>query len=338
MPNQRPITIDDVARVAGYSVATVSRALRGLPNVAPSTRQRIEEVASRLHYQPNPAAIRLATGRSRAVAMALPSLSSWYFGQVMAGAEAVLTDARYDLIVFSFDTDSARRLQTFRSPSVSRAGGLILVDLALSSQEATTLEGTGLALVAIGATTDTFSSVRIDDIGVAELAVTHLIELGHRRIGLLKGQNDDPFHFDVPRERQVGYRNALLRAGIPVDPALEQAGNFSVDGGSEAMVTLLDGPDPPTAVFAMSDEMAFGAMQVLWHRGLSVPEDLSLVGVDNHDLAPVLGLTTVDQAAGEHGVLAAGLLLELLAASDDRPVHLQAPISLVERRSTSRPR
>ncbi|MEL7158430.1 MAG: LacI family DNA-binding transcriptional regulator, partial [Actinomycetota bacterium] len=259
-----------MARVAGYSVATVSRALRGLPNVAPSTRKQIEEVANRLHYQPNPAAIRLATGRSRAVAMALPSLSSWYFGQVMAGAEALLTDARYDLIVFSLDGDGARRLETFRSPTVSRAGGLILVDLALSSQEAATLQGAGLELVAVGTKTEAFSSVRIDDIGVAELAVNHLVELGHTRVGLLKGQNDDPFHFDVPRERQLGYRNALLHAGVPVDPRLEQAGNFSVEGGAEAMIALLALDEPPTAVFAMSDEMAFGAMQVRsGRRGLA---------------------------------------------------------------------
>ncbi len=335
MPTQRPITIDDVARVAGYSVATVSRALRGLPNVAPSTRRQIEDVAARLNYRPDPAAIRLATGRSRTVAMAVPSLATWYFGQVMAGAEALLTDARYDLLVFSLDSDPTRRLQAFQGPTVARAAGVIVVDLALSGQEAATLYRTDQQVVAIGTTSDAFSSVRIDDIGVAESAVGHLVELGHRRIGLLKGQNDDPFHFDVPRERQTGYRNALLRAGIPVDPDLERSGNFSVEGGAEAMAALLDLEKPPTAVFAMSDEMAFGAMQTLWSRGLSVPDDVSLVGVDNHELSPVLGLTTIDQSAGEHGVRAAELLLTLLDTDHAAPVHHQMPIRLIERRSSA---
>ncbi|MEM9133572.1 MAG: LacI family DNA-binding transcriptional regulator [Actinomycetota bacterium] len=335
--NQRPSTIDDVARLSGYSVATVSRALRGLPNVAPATRARIEEAADRLQYQPDPAAIGLATGRSRAVVMALPNLSSWYFGQIMAGAEAVLSESGHDLLVFTLPPTADKRLESFRSPTVARAAGFIMVDLQFSSQEAMTLQATGLELVSIGTSIGGFGTVRIDDIGVAEMAVTHLTELGHRRIGLLAGQNDDPFHFDVPRERQLGYRSALIQAGIPLDQDLEQPGNFSVQGGADAMNTLLDLDDPPTAVFAMSDEMAFGAMQAARSRNLVVPDDLSLVGVDNHDLAPVVGLTTIDQSADEHGVLAAGLLIERLAGDSPDPVNLQAPIRLITRQSTAPP-
>ncbi len=338
MSNQRPITIDDVARLSGYSVATVSRALRGLPNVAPATRARIEEAADRLQYQPDPAAIGLATGRSRTVAMALPNLSSWYFGQIMAGAEAVLSVSGHELHVFTMAATSEQRLEAFRSPTVARAAGFILVDLQISGQEAMTLQSSGLELVSIGTSIGAFSTVCIDDIRVAETAVRHLTDLGHRRIGLLAGQNDDPFHFDVPRERQLGYRSALIHAGIPLDQSLEEPGNFSVDGGAEAMNTLLDLDDPPTAVFAMSDEMAFGAMQAARERDLLVPEDLSLIGVDNHELAPVVGLTTIDQSAGEHGVLAARLLINRLSDASPEPVNLQAPIRLVQRHSTAPPR
>ncbi|MEM8924483.1 MAG: LacI family DNA-binding transcriptional regulator [Actinomycetota bacterium] len=337
MASGKPPTIDDVARESGYSVATVSRALRGLPNVAPSTRGIIERVAERMAYQPDPAATSLATGRSRTVAMAVPGLDSWYFGQVMAGVEAVLAEAGYDLHVFSVDS-AERRRRTATGPLVKRADGLLLVDLALADIEEHHLAQAGLSVVTVGTTTASFPSVSIDDVGVAELAVSHLADLGHRRIGLLKGETDDPLHFDVPRSRHRGYRNALLRSGLSVDPALERSGNFSVEGGAEAMTELLAIDDPPTAVFAMSDEMAFGAMRALGERGHSVPDDVSIIGVDNHEFSSVIGLTTVDQAVGEQGVAAAHLLIRGMEVGSGDRTGYQVPITLVERRSTTRRR
>ncbi len=334
--DDRPSTIEDVARRSGVSVATVSRALRGLPNVAPSTRKRVEEAAELLHYQPDPSAARLASGRSRTVAMAVPDLGSWYFGKVMAAVESVMAAAGYDLLVVAVDSEAAR-LRLTRGPLVKRADGLILVDLPLSADEASSLMASRVHVVSVGSAPSGASSVRIDDVRVAELAVDHLLELGHTRIGLLAGVNDDPLHFEVPIDRRHGYRRALARAGVEPDDRLERVGSFTVEGGYDAMRSMLQAPEPPTAVFAMGDEMAFGALRAIWETGADVPEDVSVVGVDDHELSAVVGLTTVRQNVAEHGSLAAQLLLDRLSGRSTETASYQVPIALIERRTTAPP-
>ena len=304
--------------------------------MAPSTRQRVQEAADRLHYQPDPSAARLASGRSHTVAMAVPNLGSWYFGQVMASVESVLAEARYDLLVVAVDSDAARRRLT-RGPLIKRADGLIVVDLALSADEIGGLLAAGVRVVSVGSAPAGASSVKVDDVRVAELAVDHLLRLGHTRIGLLAGINDDPLHFEVPIDRRRGYRNALTRAGVVPDERLERVGSFTVDGGFEAMRSLLDVDEPPTAVFAMGDEMAFGALRAIWATGARVPEEVSVVGVDDHDLSTVVGLTTVRQNVSEHGSVAARLLLDRLSDRPAEATSYQVPIALIERRTTAPP-
>ena len=330
---QRSSTIEDVARAAGVSVATVSRALRGLPNVAPSTRERVREVADTLHYRADPSASRLATGRTRTIAMAVPILDSWYFSKVMAGAEAVLGDEGYDLLLFAVDGD-ARRRRVLGGPLVKRADGLIIVDLRVPDDEAVALVGNGIGLVSIGFEIAGASAVMVDDCGIAERAVDHLVELGHRDIALLGGLSDDPLRFAVPEQRRLGYRRALARHGITERTDLWAQGNFSIEGGREAMAALLDTTSPPTAVFAMSDEMAFGAMREIWDRGLRVPEDVSVMGVDDHEFSVVVGLTTIQQEVAEHGALAARLLLEQLVEPDRSTATHTASTRLVIRSTT----
>lgn len=334
----RSATIEDVARAAGVSVATVSRALRGLPNVAPSTRLRVQSVAEELRYRADPAASRLAAGRTRSVAMAVPLLDSWYFSKVMAGAEAVLGDAGYDVLIFAIDSDDRRR-RVLGGPLVKRVDGLILVDMRIPDDELAALRA--VPLVSIGFEFEGSSSVMVDDPTLAHWAVTHLLDLGHRGIGLVGGLTDDPLRFAVPAQRQQGYRQALTDAGVALRPELEVHGNFSIEGGAEAAAMLLDLDDPPTAIFAMSDEMAFGVMREIWARGLEIPGDVSVVGVDDHDFASVVGLTTVHQQVAAHGAVAARLLLAQLdssppGSSPEPTVHV-AESALVVRTSTGPP-
>ena len=341
MTSRRPVTIEDVARTAGVSVATVSRALRGLPNVAPATRSRVEEIATRLSYRPDPAATRLASGRSRTVAMAVPNLGQWYFSQVMAGVERVLSDAGYDVLPFTTDTAGARTGKVRLGPMAQRADGLILVNIGLPEDELDALATSGPAVVSVGGSAGAFASVRVDDVAVARLAVEHLVGLGHRRIALFELLNDAPIHFDVPDERRRGYHDALAEADIEPDPALELVAHGSVEGGRVAMAYLLAQPDPPTAIFAMSDEIACGALQTIRERGLRVPEDFSIVGVDDHEFSAVLGLTTVQQDVAQHGVIAARLLLDELRQVErgekPQPVRYNVPIALLERTTTAPP-
>jgi DNA-binding LacI/PurR family transcriptional regulator len=333
--NQRTKTIEDVASASGVSVATVSRALRGLPNVAPSTRSRVQEVADAMHYRPHPSAAALAAGRTQTVAMGVPLLDSWYFSQVMAGAEAILSEARYDLLLFAMTGDE-RRQRMLRGPLVKRADGLILVDVAIPTDEAAVLVSGPLEVVTVGMELNGVSAVVVDDHQIAHDAVTHLIELGHRDIAVIEGPTHDPLRFAVPAERHRGYEAALKAAGIAAREQYSVHGNFLVEGGREAMALLLDLENPPTAVFAMSDEMAFGAIGEIRDRGLSVPHDVSIVGIDDHEFSSVIGLTTYQQAVAEHGAIAARVLLQHIADPDLEPRIHRAETTFIDRSTTSR--
>ena len=333
---RRRATIEDVAAAAGVSVATVSRAMRGLPNVAFSTRERVAEVATRLAYRADPAATRLATGRSRSVALAVPLLNSWYFSQVVSGAEAVCSAEGYDMIVMGVTGDEDRRALVDETSSIHRrVDGIIFVDIPVSSDEAELLDHHDLAVVTVGNSTDRFPSLVIDDVHVGELAVGHLISLGHTRIAVIGGQRIDPLGFHVSDSRRAGYHAALDRADIVADPALAALGNYSVCGGRDAMQTLLALDEPPTAVFAMSDEMAFGALLAAREAGIEVPDELSVVGVDDHDVSVVVDLTTVRQPVADHGARAARLLISQLEGERVGPSRDERPVELVVRRSTA---
>lgn len=332
--NRKQATIDDVALEAGVSPATVSRSLRGFSNVAPSTRERVEDAARRLHYRADPAASRLARGRSSTVAMVVPFLDSWYFSSVMAGAEAVLTAGGFELAMF-VTGDEAARQRMITSSMLKGADGVILVDVALGGPQVATLVDHSGPTVTVGLEFDGVPSVVVDDVSIAHLATTHLLSLGHTAIGMLSGAPDDPLGFVVPKRRREGYHQAMSDASTTPRPELEVHGYFSMAGGYEAMGQLLALESPPTAVFAMSDEMAFGALKAIRDHGLSVPNDISIVGVDDHPHAWMEDLTTVQQQVGNHGALAARLVLDQIEQRP-RALRTEANPSLVIRKSTAR--
>ena len=329
-------TIEDVAHAAGVSVATVSRALRGLPNGAVSTRERVEEVARDLNYRPDPNASRLATGRSRTVAIVLPFINSWYFANVIAGAEAVCADVGYDLLVLTTPSPATRAAMVAGTVGLDRrADGMIFVEVALAASHVAEFERLGVGVVTIGQRTDQFPSISIDNVGIGRTAVDHLVALAHTRIGVLAGHAEDPVHFDVPGQRIEGARLALAAVGERLDPRLIASGQFTVDGGHRAATALLRRRQRPTALFALSDEMAFGALLAARDLGLDIPGDVSLVGVDDHESADVMGLTTVRQHVVEHGAVAArALLRQLTGGPHGHAVHTVNPSELIVRRST----
>ena len=330
-------TIEDVAASAGVSVATVSRALRGLPNVANRTRERIERIASELDYRADPAASRLAAGRSRAIAVAVPMLDGWYYSHVVAGVEAVFAEAGYDTIVVGVGAfGEGRRVLEAAGPIYRRVDGLICVDVLLTGDELLRLQRERMAIVYVGPEAEGIPSLGIDDVEVGRLATSYLLGLGHRRIAMLHGQPNDAMGF-VPHRRQIGHELALAEAGLNPDPSLYVPGYFDISGGYEALGTLLAMADPPTAVFAFSDEMAFGVLWAARDRGIRVPDDLSVVGVDDHDASPVVGLTTVHQDVAEHGAHAARAVIEILTGGDVALKRQNAPIRLVERLTTAPP-
>lgn len=268
-----------------------------------------------MSYRPDPAASRLAAGRTGTVIVAVPIINSWYFSTVMAGAEAVCADAGLEFQVIGLSNDEARnRLLDEDRQIERRADGLILVDVRITPEQVASLERRNVGLATVGRSVHGHPAVCIDDEHVGRIAAEHLLGLGHERLAIIGGLADDPMNFDVPKSRRRGFEQELDARGISLDPGLVANGNFSVADGVEAMNDLLAHPHSPTAVFAMSDEMAFGAVTAMKSAGLNPGIDVSIIGVDDHEFSSVIDLTTIRQPVVDHGARAARLLLASMEA------------------------
>ncbi|SCG58996.1 LacI family DNA-binding transcriptional regulator [Micromonospora inositola] len=314
--------IDDVARLAGVSTATVSRALRGLPTVSAATRRRVLAAAEQLQYAVSPSASRLAGGKTGTVAVVVPRITRWFFGTVVEAVEEYLHQSGYDLLLYNLGGREQIRQRVLRTASLhKRVDAVILVATPLRPPEVTALTALDLPGVTIssGTVMPGWPCVRIDDVAAARTATRHLLDLGHTRIAHISGDPDDELAFTTHLDRRRGYQAALRAAGIRPDPSLDVESQFTIDGGNRATAELLARGEPPTAIFAACDEMAMGAMTALRDAGLRVPQDVSVIGIDDHDLAKVLGLSTIAQPAAEQGLLAARILLDPLGASTVEP-------------------
>jgi DNA-binding LacI/PurR family transcriptional regulator len=261
----------------------------------------------------------------------MPFISRWSFSQALDGIESVLSASGYDLLVYRVGDPDGRARFIERMPLRKRVDGIIAVYLPLTDSGVDILADIQVPVVSLGPSCDALPSVCIDDAEGASAAVQHLVNLGHRRIGLIGGENGEELRFAVPRNRREGYRRRLASNGVEIDPALEVPGDFTAAGGAAAMGVLLGRADPPTAVFAESDEMAMGAIRTVQSAGLRVPQDLSIE------------LTTVAQDIVDQGIVAATLLLDIIEngreqgqAAEEQP-RLFMPTRLVIRRSTGRP-
>lgn len=328
-------TIEEVARAAGVSTATVSRALRGRSGVSEQTRLRVRKVAEDLHYSISRSASGLATGKTHRVGVLVPYISRWFFGQVLAGAEEILRSAGYDLMLYAVGDQDARE-RFFRELPLRRSVDAVLVlTLSLSAEETAELRALRVPLGFVGGRMEGFDSVWIDDHGGGALAVRHLINQGHHDIALIHGGTPDALNLPAPHDRRTAYREVLAEHGIPIRESWECAGDFTVSGGRRAMNQILADELRPTAVFAMSDEMAFGAMHALRTHKLAVPREMAIVGFDGHELAECAGLSTVAQPVQEEGGLAAKLLLEQLERNGTESRDVVLPTELVVRSSTT---
>ncbi|ASU78964.1 LacI family transcriptional regulator [Actinopolyspora erythraea] len=328
-------TIEEVARAAGVSTATVSRALREQSGVSERTRKRVRTVAEELDYSISRSASGLATGRTRRIGVLVPYVSRWFFGQVLAGAEEVLRSAGYDLMLYVVG-DREGRERFFRELPVRRSVDAVLVlTLSLREKEADRLRELGVPLGFVGGRMDGFNSVWIDDYGGGMLAVRHLLNQGNRDIALIHGGAPDSLNLPAPHERCTAFRDAMAEYGVPVRESWLCTGDFSVSGGRRAMNRILADELRPTAVFAMSDEMAFGALHALRDHKLSVPREMMIVGFDGHEMAECSGLSTVVQPVHEEGATAARLLLEQLQQGGDETRDVVLSTELVVRSSTT---
>jgi DNA-binding LacI/PurR family transcriptional regulator len=330
-------SIKDVAREAGVSTATVSRALRGLPRVSEETRVRVLGVASRLGYVASPHAAGLASGQTRTVAVVVPFVTRWYFSTVVMGAEEVLRAQGYDVLLYNLGGDPLARHRVFQTHLLSkRVDAVLVLAMAPTPEELRWLARYAPPVSFVGCETTVGSSVRIDDVQVARIAMEHLVGLGHRRIAYIGGDTTDALDSTSPLARLRGYRAAVEAAGLDADPALEIESDWTVPGGIRAWESLVALPELPTAVFAASDEMAMGLIHAARQAGLRVPEDLSVIGIDDHEMAGLFDLTTVAQPTVEQGRTAARQVLDAIEQGEDgwQPEQVVLPTELLVRGST----
>jgi LacI family transcriptional regulator, repressor for deo operon, udp, cdd, tsx, nupC, and nupG len=327
-------TVRDVAALAGVSTATVSRALHGHRAISEATRLKVEQAAHQLGYTIAPT----VSDRAR-VAVVMPYIDRWYFAQVLDGVERAFAGRGIVVLIHRLlDLDDRRRALLGDIPR-READGVLLVNVPPAPDEAALLSERRIPLVLLGASAPGVHSVAIDDVAAARSATSHLLELGHRRLGLVAGRPYERIPFTAPPERKRGFLLALKEARVPWDPNLEVTADFSVRGAHRAAMALLERPDRPSAVFAESDEMAFGVMAAARALGLRIPEDLSVVGIDDHDISESMGLTTVAQPVRTLGELAALQLAGLIGKHpQDHPAQrVVVPTLLVVRDSTAPP-
>ncbi|MEJ3405443.1 LacI family DNA-binding transcriptional regulator [Rathayibacter sp. YIM 133350] len=333
--------IDEVAKLAGVSTATVSRALSGSVNVSPATKQRVQDAALQLDYVVSSNASSLASGRTRNIGVVVPFLGRWYFTSVLEGAQRALLRNGYDLTLYNLSGEGDERQSVFEHFLLrQRVDAVIAVSLELTEAEVLRLHQMKKPLVGVGGPIPGVPTLRIDDLSMARLATEHLIGLGHTRIAHIGGTHEFDLDFHLPTNRRLAYEQSLRDAGIEVDASLFASADFTIGGGYHAAKQLLGVPrGRPSAIFAASDEMGIGAILAARDLGLSVPRDVSIIGIDDHDLSEFFGLTTVAQFPQRQGEQAVEMLLEVLrpASTDAEPASAALPHELIVRSSTARP-
>ncbi|MCU1589332.1 MAG: periplasmic binding protein/LacI transcriptional regulator [Frankiales bacterium] len=334
-----PVRIEDVARAAGVSTATVSRALRGLPSVSTDTQETVRRVASDLGYVVSRSASSLATGKTLTVGVVTPYVRRWFFATAIEAVERELRGVGYDALLVGVGEPMTGDVAPFR-PEVlqGRVDGMVILTAPLTGQEMDGVRRLAVPTAFVGVAVSGTMSVRVDDVAVGRTATEHLIALGHRRIAHVGGDPEDQLNYTTPLDRRAGWLSAMRQAGLEPPPWYGETSDFTAPGGHRAMQRLLALEEPPTAVFAASDEIAFGVIRAAREAGLGVPGDVSVVGVDDHDLSETMGLTTVRQPVFEQGQVAAQLVLAVIAGdSSRRHEHVLAETRLVCRTTTAAP-
>ncbi|MHB8293236.1 MAG: LacI family DNA-binding transcriptional regulator [Acidimicrobiales bacterium] len=324
----------DVAKRAGVSTATVSRYLSGQQvRSAAAIRKSIDELA----YRPTAAARSLRSGVHYAIAVIVPDVANPFFGGVVRGIESVCRGGPYSVILYNTDESSDLEDRVV-AEVLGRADGIILTPATEQDEAPLHVREAGVPLVFVDRELpgEGFDSVLVDNVGGARSAVEHLLSLGHEKIATISG----PLNTTPGRGRHEGFLAALEDHGVSVPSDYLQIADFREPGGYEAMLRLLALPAPPTAVFSANNLMTVGALKVLHSMRVRVPQDLSLVGFDDLDLASLLRppLTVIDRPAIDQGVLAARLLLARLVGSGDQgPQRVIMGTRLVERASCASP-
>jgi LacI family transcriptional regulator len=333
------LTITQIAKEVGVSTTTVSKVLNQQPGVGAEMRARIQRIIDQNEYVQNHAARHLRKGQTGLIDMVIMRLEGGYDLGIMHGVQQVLEESGHRLVVFATNEDEgSERLWLRRILDQSSDGVLLLLPYERIGIAKALMEQ-NIRFVAIGdrnEPTNEFPTIGSTIWLGGYTATEYLISLGHRRIGIITG----PLNLMTSRARLAGYREALERAGIPIDPALICEGNYLLGDGLRQTNVLLDLPDPPTAIFAGNDAQATGVYQALYKRNIRIPDAMSVIGFDDVAYAAQMSppLTTIRQPLVEMGKMAAMMLLRLIAGQTLESNHVELSTSLVIRESCAAPR
>ena len=328
-----PVTLEDIARALNVSKMTVSRAINDHPEISRQTRARILAMAQKMKYRPNQFARALTTNHSYLIGIVVPDLMHSYFAEICRGVEAHARPVGYQNLICSTD-EEARKEKDEIEALLSRTDGLIVAS-ALPASEAKfyrRLLSEGANIVLIDRLLDGLrcSAVTTDDVKVGLLATEHLIKLGHRKIGHLRGPD-----VSTSLQRLQGYQQAMKKAGLKAQ--VRDCG-FTESDGYDAMKKWIASGDLPSAIFAANDPAAIGAMSAMSDAGLNVPDDVAFVGAGSIHYGDMLRvpLTTVSWSKSEMGQAAASLLLELIDGKKKVRRVITIPPELLVRQSCGR--
>ena len=338
MAQAAPMTIRQIAELAGVSIATVSRVMNGRNDVSPETRELVRRVIREHGYSANRSARGLSAGRSGLIGVLVPLVYPAYFSGILAGATEALSERDLRAVLSPTGHEHDREVSLIDRLMHGLTDGALIVNPEESSDELEHLLDRHYRFVVIDPLMpldERIPSVSAAHMTGAHLAMQHLLELGHRRIAAITG----PTGWVATEDRRRGYHAALAAAGILPDPELEIRGDFEIRGGVAAAARLFELPEPPTAIFAFNDNLAIGAVQAARARGLRVPEDVSIVGFDDVEHATIVSppLTTVRQPLAEMGRTAVSLLSRLVEGQQFETLHVELGTRLVVRDSTAPP-
>lgn len=332
------MNLEDIAKKAGVSRSTVSRVINDDPNVNALTREKVWQIIRAENFHPNPSARALVTRRTEIVGVVIPTseniffTDNSYFPQLLAGLNYGTRDLEYALLLWLGELTAADDKLIRRISNNRQMDGIIIASMECHHPFFAMIPRLRYPVVMIDRPMlyeDRLSYVTVDNIAAAEMAVEHLIKLGRRRIAHITGHPN----IGDAQDRLQGYKNALQRAGLPILPELIIPGHFNRNAGYDGLRQLL--PHKPDAIFAAGDTIAIGILQAARDAGLTVPDDLSVIGFDDIDVAsqsfPML--TTVRQPVQQKGEKAARLLIDLIEGRAVGPQHIILPTELVVRHS-----
>jgi LacI family transcriptional regulator/LacI family repressor for deo operon, udp, cdd, tsx, nupC, and nupG len=338
---KKPVTIRDVARHAGVSVATASRALNANQVVNPQTRARILAVMDELGFTPNPAARRLSLGRTLTVGVVVSFLTRPQAAERLRGVDAVLADSEFDLVIYNVESVAKRDHYLATLADSQRTDGLLVMSLPPPPDAVPVLTRAPVPVVFIDVHTPSVSGLsRIvgDDVAGGAMAARHLLDLGHRSIAFVGDAMEDPFGFTSSRDRQSGLVGELAGAGIAIREEWIGHGAHGRYEARDLAHRMLTSTPRPTAIFAASDTQALGVIAAARDLGLRVPDDLSVIGYDDIEAADYVGLTTVSQQLFESGRRGAELLLAEIGLRSEESPETKLHPQLVVRATTAPPK